>query len=224
MFPEFLELVKAYDIVCLSETKLCDVDEIYLPGYVGFFRNRGKYRRRSGGIFVKEHIADYISVFENRSMISSVNEKMKYYSFTDVSLPENILSMKLEGLVFKEAVTVGAVYIPPEGSTYANTDFFVQLQDCIVALGLNNLCLLGDFNARTGTLNDIIEGDVNDGLDVLFEGRIQQSNIPRRLNTDCGTNNMGFRLVDFCKEMGGVMVNGRVGVDGTCGRAITCDM
>ena len=33
-YPEFLELVNDYDILCFVETKTDDVDEIDLPGFI----------------------------------------------------------------------------------------------------------------------------------------------------------------------------------------------
>ena len=33
-YPEFLELVNDYDILCFVETKTGDVDEIDLPGFI----------------------------------------------------------------------------------------------------------------------------------------------------------------------------------------------
>jgi exonuclease III len=39
-YPEFLELVNDYDILCFVETKTDDVDEIDLPGFIIKMKNR----------------------------------------------------------------------------------------------------------------------------------------------------------------------------------------
>lgn len=49
-YPEFLELVNDYDILCFVETKTDDVDEIDLPGFIIKMINRFQFRRvKSGG-------------------------------------------------------------------------------------------------------------------------------------------------------------------------------
>ena len=55
MFPEFTEFIEEYDLICLSETKLDDVDQCDVPGYTFFNKNRDRCKRKSGGIgvFVK---------------------------------------------------------------------------------------------------------------------------------------------------------------------------
>ena len=51
LFPDFIEFIKKYDIVCISETKLDDIDviNVQLDGYTFFAKNRIS-RRKSGGV------------------------------------------------------------------------------------------------------------------------------------------------------------------------------
>jgi hypothetical protein len=57
-YPEFCELIKKNDIVCLQETKTDDIDKIDLEGYTFKMKNRKKIGRISGGIILgyKDHL------------------------------------------------------------------------------------------------------------------------------------------------------------------------
>ena len=59
-----------------------------------------------------------------------------------------------------DCLLLGTVYIPPEGSKYANDDNIEDICQDLIDLS-NNLpiCLMGDYNSRTGTLSDIEEFD-----------------------------------------------------------------
>ena len=53
----------------------------------------------------------------------------------------------------------GAVYIPPESSSYSSVSIFDTIENDIVSLNSENnykICLFGDFNAHTSTANDFI--------------------------------------------------------------------
>jgi hypothetical protein len=52
LFPEFVDLITKYDIVCLVESKLADTDKVDISGYTAFYKNREKYRHKSGGILI----------------------------------------------------------------------------------------------------------------------------------------------------------------------------
>lgn len=50
-YPEFVDLVKNYDFICLSESKTDELDTIDIPGYTFKIKNRKtKSRVKSGGI------------------------------------------------------------------------------------------------------------------------------------------------------------------------------
>ena len=52
-YPEFIEFVKKYDLVCFSETKIDATDIISFPGFCCYDQPRKqKYSRKSGGISV----------------------------------------------------------------------------------------------------------------------------------------------------------------------------
>ena len=69
-YPEFLELVNSSDIICLSETKTDDFDQIEIPGYTFRFKNRiSKTRVKSGGIAFgfKNNLEKFIQPIETSS-------------------------------------------------------------------------------------------------------------------------------------------------------------
>jgi len=50
-YPDFIELINKYEILCFVETKTDDPDEINLPGFDVIMKNRFKINRtKSGGI------------------------------------------------------------------------------------------------------------------------------------------------------------------------------
>ena len=68
--PDFLDFVKQYEIICISESKLDQYDFIEVPGFQCFTLNRGgKKKNRSGGIalLVNEEICKYVEVLKGLS-------------------------------------------------------------------------------------------------------------------------------------------------------------
>jgi hypothetical protein len=63
-YPEFIEMINDFDILCLVETKTDDCDIINIPGYTVKMKNR-KFMsfKRSGGILLayKNEYKKYIS-------------------------------------------------------------------------------------------------------------------------------------------------------------------
>jgi len=51
LLPDFVDIIKQYDIVFLCETKLSDEDILHLPNeYTYLLKNRKKNVRKSGGL------------------------------------------------------------------------------------------------------------------------------------------------------------------------------
>ena len=69
-YPDFTNFISQFDIVCISESKLDDLDDISILGYIAFYKNRGKFRRKSGGVLllITETILDCINVFEEKNI------------------------------------------------------------------------------------------------------------------------------------------------------------
>ena len=103
---------------------------------------------------------------------------------------------------------------------------FNLLENCILDLRSKDenirVCILGDLNARTGTLDDClsIDGehdDINDA-DIPHERLISLNSTAEnktitfsenRSSLDNTVNNHGRRLIDMCISLGLYIMNGR---------------
>ncbi|VDI54368.1 Hypothetical predicted protein [Mytilus galloprovincialis] len=203
--PELEVLCNNYDILCFSESKLDQYDVINIKHFKSLPPlNRKNAKRKSGGIIV--FVRDYL--FENVEVLNSSNE--------------NVLWFILDNNVFDYATLFGAVYIPPESSNYSNIDIFDVLERDIIKYTAETrckVCLLGDFNAHTGTKTDFTE--INDYVlnSVQLEDVINSVNLETlgidvsRNSLDLSVNNYGNRLLQLCQNIELLIVNGRLGKD-----------
>ena len=83
--PDFLSLISSHDIF---ESKLDDIDAVDVPGYVAFYKNKGKFRRKSGGVLllIKEELAQYVTVFESRDKKPKIYTRVKNNTHTKTLL------------------------------------------------------------------------------------------------------------------------------------------
>jgi hypothetical protein len=85
----------------------------------------------------------------------------------------------------------------------------------------NNMCsfiILGDMNSRIGQLKDFVELDsVDPHVMILPDDYTSDNNIPR-VSQDYGTNEFGTLLLDFCKQTGLRILNGRLFNDADIGK------
>ena len=79
--------------------------------------------------------------------------------------------------------------------------------------------MLGDFNSRTGILDELL--DTNEYVDALSETTSTLFDIPKRSSQDHVKNQTGIELIELCRTNGYVIVNGRVGKDADIGK-VTC--
>jgi hypothetical protein len=86
-----------------------------------------------------------------------------------------------------------ATYIEPEGSVYFNRNAYGDIENSILHLGIESVCILGDLISRTGQLNDLIEenkyveDNSNDKICIMG----------KRFSKDAIVNNMGNELIHF---------------------------
>ncbi|CAG2247120.1 unnamed protein product [Mytilus edulis] len=215
-YPEFKDIIDNHEIVCLVETKTDDIDVINLPGYEFKMKNRKKVTKtRSGGITVgyKEHL---------KTMIEIIDTECKY-----------VMWFQVNGKAFNldKPVVFGVVYIPPEYTRYSSDEAVNEIEQEFLRFSniSNYICLLGDFNARTGCDDDFViinedeHGDNN--LSDFIENPInalEALSIPtKRESMDKGKNRYGNMLLNFCKGNGVFILNGRLGRDQNIGR-FTC--
>lgn len=60
--PDFGNFAQKFEIVCLTETKLDEVDTVDLPGYVLFRKDRIKKKRASGGVAFCANIVHKVNI------------------------------------------------------------------------------------------------------------------------------------------------------------------
>jgi exonuclease III len=147
--PEFIEMISNVDIFALSETKLDDADYDYVNDKLSplnfnvYMKNRFKVTsHKSGGILVgiKKDISKQCRIIESETK-----------SCLWFKLDKSLLNLDQD-------LVCGAVYLPPEGSKYANIGYFHDLEAELLQVndGNNYVCIMGDFNSRTGHLADFV--------------------------------------------------------------------
>ncbi len=79
-----------------------------------------------------------------------------------------------------------------------------------------NFMLVGDLNSRCGNLADHVVDDADAHIPTLPDDYVPDIGL-LRATQDTVINNNGRRLIDFCKETGTRIANGRAcGDSGTC--------
>lgn len=74
-----------------------------------------------------------------------------YVEFRTVTTSSTMgVFFKLYKQVLGKEMLFGAVYLEPEGSPYVTRQAFLEIEEAVFYLDIDNVCLLGDFNARTG--------------------------------------------------------------------------
>ena len=127
---DLLQLIDKYDIISLSETKLDDLDTVDIPGYTVFYKNRQKYKRKSGGIMlcIRNYLLEYLTVFESNSKKDKIDTgRQSYYTFLEYELSSEVLYFKLNKELLDRDVTFGCVYFPPAGSDFFLTEMLLIL-------------------------------------------------------------------------------------------------
>ena len=206
-YPEFIDLIRNYDILGIQESKTDDCDFVNIPGYNVYFNNRENLsRRKSGGIvlLVRKELHNFVNVesYHNSNLIlwCTISRRL--------TQTEN-------------DVYCGVVYIPPIGSKYASDDPYTELQGEILKYCTNSsqIILMGDFNSRTGKKDDIFCADdfLSDihGLDFLVQesngirAEFLRNSVPlKRENSDKTVNTCGTQMTEFCRLSNLCILNG----------------
>ena len=150
------------------------------------------------------------------------------------TVSESIIWVKVDSRILCFEFIVGAVYLPCEGSIHHSNEVFDNLVQDIIDIKSRYdapFCLLGDFNARTGLLDDFLDvedvltdqtglGFCNDVFDTCstIDGLDIQT---PRYNCDVHVNNNGKSVIDMCQSFDLRIVNGRKGEDQSVGK-YTC--
>ena len=196
-------LFSKYDIIFLLETMKLNTFQPNLKDYTFYHCQRSyqhtRARRPSGGIavLIKNTLTKCIK-------IEKMNECVIWLRISQNS---------------KSPIMLGGTYIPPHGSKfYLHTnqgDIFNNLkQDLASFLQLTPLvALCGDFNSRTGNMNDFDRYRIGKDADVINNAHCYTThdsewfNTPRQ-NKDENYNNFGKELINLCKSSNMRIMNG----------------
>ena len=210
-------IFKCNDIVLLSETWTNDQINVNVQGFTAHILNRKvkhkNSRRDSGGLIV--YVADRIN--KDVHFIKSVEDHTLW-----LKLNSHVLN--LENDLF-----ICLCYNIPVGSSreaLATQNIFNSLSDDILHIendnGNCNFLLTGDFNSRVGERPDYVENEslFRSQSDLLPDDYVQDTYL-KRVSQDKVVNESGLNLLEFCKETGVRIVNGRVCEDERMGK-FTC--
>ena len=129
---------------------------------------------------------------------------------------EYVQWIQFKDTLLKYDILLGCVYIPPEGSKYSSVDAFTEIENEYLQLSNPNImcALVGDFNAKTGTLPDYSIPDQiflnilnieNENTSKFFIDRdiMRREGIPLRRHSECKCrpNTYGRRFLEMCKKM-----------------------
>ena len=210
--PDMENFIRSYKILGCAETKVCVNDLIEVKGYMYFNSKFSKVAHKSGGVgvFIDESLKNEIDIMNCADHCKDCGILC--------NIPD-VLWILLGKVLFVIA------YIHPEGSVYADNDLFDTVTfttiDLMNHFDVDKLCMMGDYNARTGGLDDFIVIDeqvikanpcvpniVNECLAIPS---YDIDNI--RISNDTKNNNYGKCLVKMCHNLDVKITNGRFGVD-----------
>ena len=210
-----------FDIILLSETWSSEGDNFELCGYTFYnyprqLRNQ-KAKRGSGGlgIFVWNDIANVVTCVKyTKDIIAWIKLDKDYFGLETETYIANI-------------------YCVPAGSTYPIDDpFDILLHDLSQLPGPWQILVCGDYNTRTGTVNDYMIHDIS-GSNGDLERLLLPNDIGRTANAKDETiigmhslnllnrysedkspiNSHGKRLIELCITCRLLVLSGRLGSD-----------
>ena len=214
---DFYDFVTNYDVVALTETKLCDLDDLQndFHDFCIYVQNRSIAKRASGGIalLVKKNIAKYFHKIDTDD------------DFT--------LWFNVDSDLLGHKILLCVSYIPPENSVYSSLQMFDEIENNALNLLDDDasLCIMGDLNARTKNANDVLsfDPDIVDLSNDFIQKQIDHEQMLLKLgfsltrtSQDQQMNNYGSRLLNMCKSLGVLISNGRCGKDRMLGET-TCN-
>ena len=195
--PDVCRIFKNHDIFAVQETK----GEINLEEYCCF--NSTRSNSNSGGVCIGVH----------KSLKAGISR-------VKVDCTEDIVVVKLKGSFFnleKDTNLINVYDSPTNGSfkkrmksmaTEEPVTTLEHLQEVAASIPTSeDIILLGDFNARTGKISDILEADTHDNEDhfQFYDGFTP----PERNNGDPKLNSNGRPFIELVQTLGLCILNGR---------------
>ena len=190
----FNDILNKCDIFCLQETR----KDIKIPNYVCY--NRLRNNSSGGGVCigVKRSLAQGIS------KIDTLNKN----DVLAIRLNKNFFKIKHDIILFNS-------YIPPSNSSYLKKqdDPFESLNTLLERVDDScKIILCGDFNARSGGIEDRLLCDNIPGVDSLEDNSLD-SLLNDRNCMDINHNSHGSNLIDLTVENNLSILNGRISGD-----------
>lgn len=193
--PLTQEYLGQFDVFGCVETWLkSEEDAPVIPGFSVVksicTKRRGSRGRHPGGItvYVKQDIRDSVRPIEFSEHVGWVE-------------------IKSAGL----CVVVGFVYNQPQDSPYSDPELLDKIQDDVLRFAdlTSYVFILGDFNARTGELDDRALTGGRSNLLQIPDFIADEVEVQARSSQDKEVNTYGKKLVQFCIETSFCLLNGR---------------
>ena len=192
---DFLDNIENCDIVGIAETHIhADVlNKLSIPGFERInyiIRNANAKGKGSGGIavFCKLHLTKYV---------------------TPVSKGNNDVAwVKIDKSLCGKDVFLGSVYFSPTGTKEHISKQFRDLSEEIAKFQQKGEVIIqGDFNARTGRERDFVNSHI---MDENYNHReAENMGVVQRNSEDTTINPRGEELLELCKSLDMVILNGR---------------
>lgn len=211
---EFKTIFNSSDIVLLTETWTDDFSDTNVANFESFILNRHEVKRNSkrnsGGLIV--YVRDkYVS-----------RDMLVYTSADDIvwiKINKYILSLEQD-------LYICLCYVTPDDSSRQSiieTNIFDRLLESVLFVENKtqnncNIVICGDFNSRTSVNPDFVSDDDPVHMSVLPDDYSPDGFMQRFSEDEGHTNNNGVLFLDFCKQTGMRIMNGRVGNDHGVGR------
>ena len=198
----------------MTETWTDNSSEVAVSNFEAFILNRVEKKQKS-----KRNSGRVILYLRN----SFVNANTLVYTSKD-----DILWIKIDKskLALENDLYICLCYVTPDESSRQSlneTIIFDRLLDSVVLIESksqfpSNLIICGDFNSRTSTNADFVEEDQTAHMSVLPDDYMPDRYMSRYSQDKGHVNNNGLLLLDFCKQTGVRIMNGRVGSDRGVGK------
>ena len=193
---QFINEVQLYDIFCMQETKndqICFIDKSYWQ--LNISRPKESQYPNSGGmmLLINKDIKDGITVLpRNSSELFWLKLSKNYFGF-------------------KNDLFLCFVYIAPANSSYVlrhNLDILQLLENDIAQYSkLGSILVMGDTNARTGTVRDFID---NDDKHIPIPSDTRKSKLTmERKSQDLHVCPRGKELLELCIQANLNILNGK---------------
>ena len=113
----------------------------------------------------------------------------------------------------EQNIRICAAYNPPSSSKYFNKNVIEHIGEDIIEAGNNYpIILIGDINARVGKLSDYMINYDNDLVPSILVSEIFHPKTERK-NCDNQVNKEGIKLIEMCKALDMMILNGRTNGD-----------